>query len=143
MDKPGVIVTPFGALDPDPEPGQRIIPRNIGQGPGMLMINLGLSKSFSFGKPIAPAGVGAAAPSTTEGSSAAQAPAKIPVQRPYHLGLSIYVSNVLNSTNEGNPIGNMSSPFFLKSNGGQNFIFFGPGGAGGNRQVNLSVRLGF
>ncbi|MEJ7616735.1 MAG: TonB-dependent receptor [Pyrinomonadaceae bacterium] len=143
LNKPGVIGTPFGALDPNPEPGQRIIPRNIGQGPGMVMLNLGLSKSFSFGKPIAPAGAGAVAPSTTESSSAAKAPAKIPVQKPYQLGFSIYVNNVLNSTNEGNPIGNMSSPFFLKSNGGQNFIFGPGGGGGGNRQVNLSVRLGF
>ena len=73
-------------------------------------------------------------------------PAKPEIQRPYSLSFSIYASNALNHTNRGNPVGNMASPYFLKSNGTSGMFFFGPGGgggSGGNRQVTLRVRLSF
>lgn len=140
LTKPGVVNTPYGVLDPNPEPGQQLIPRNLGQGPGYLLLNLGINKSFSFGKAIAPA---AATPGTASSTQSSVPPAKAPVQRPYQLQLSAFINNLLNNTNEGTPVGNMSSPFFLKSNSPQNFISFGPGGLGGNRQINLSLRLSF
>ncbi|PYT02707.1 MAG: TonB-dependent receptor [Acidobacteria bacterium] len=37
--------TPFGAFDLDPQPGQVIIPRNFGEGPGFFSVNLRLSKT--------------------------------------------------------------------------------------------------
>lgn len=46
---PGAIVTRFGVFNPTPLPGEQIIPRNFGQGPGYVSVNLGISKTFGFG----------------------------------------------------------------------------------------------
>ncbi|MDQ2975280.1 MAG: TonB-dependent receptor, partial [Acidobacteriota bacterium] len=147
--KPGVVVTPLGAFDPNPVPGQRIIPRNLGQGPGFLSVNLGASKTIKFGRAIRPET--AAAPATgnvvTTASTTASSqkpPAKQPIQRPYQLVFSLYLTNVLNHTNKGTPVGNLASPYFLKSTGTSSTFFFGPGGgSGGNRQFTLSARFSF
>jgi hypothetical protein len=48
---PGAIVTPYGIFNPRPLPGEQIIPRNYGDGPGMVSVNLNLSKTFGFGPP--------------------------------------------------------------------------------------------
>src|SRR5207237_9413764 len=42
--------TRFGAFDLDPQPGQVIIPRNFGEGPGFFSVNLRLSKTVGFGE---------------------------------------------------------------------------------------------
>ncbi len=155
LNKPGVVMTPYGALDPNPSPGQKVIPRNLGQGPTFFSVNLGASKTFKFGRAIPPkmppAGasgnaptVSAAAPKPATGAPAT--PAKPPVQRPYSLVFSVYVTNALNHTNRANPVGNMTSPFFLRSTSTSGIFFFGPGGgggAGGNRQVVMRMRLSF
>jgi carboxypeptidase family protein len=49
LTKPGVVVTKFGAFDTNPAVGAVIIPRNYGQGPGAIISNLRISKSFGFG----------------------------------------------------------------------------------------------
>src|SRR5438477_6244073 len=150
LNKPGVIVTPLGAFDPNPSRGQTIIPRNFGQGPAFFSVNLGVSKVIKFGRAIPPkappanANVVTATAPTTAGNQ--KPPAKPPVQRPYQLSFSIYTNNVLNHANKGTPVGNMASPYFLKSTGTSGMFFFGPGGAGGpggNRQISLRVRFGF
>jgi len=46
---PGAIVTRFGTFNPDPLPGEQIIPRNFGQGPGFISVNMGVSRTFGFG----------------------------------------------------------------------------------------------
>jgi len=146
LSKPGVIVTPLGALDPNPGPGQQIIPRNFGQGPSFISVNLGVVRMIKFGRAIppktAPAPSSGAVATTTNSE---KPPAKQPVQRPYQLVFSIYASNLLNHANRGNPVGNMSSPFFLKSTGSSGLFFFGPGGGGpgGNRQITLRARFSF
>ena len=38
LNEPGVVVTPLGAFDPTPSPGQTIIPRNFGRGPGLSFV---------------------------------------------------------------------------------------------------------
>jgi carboxypeptidase family protein/TonB-dependent receptor-like protein len=154
LNKPGVVMTPYGALDPNPTPGQKIIPRNFAQGPSFLSVNFGGSKTFKFGRAIPPKmppsaasgnapTVSATAPPPAAGAQAT--PAKPPVQRPYTLVFSVYVTNALNHTNRGNPVGNMTSPFFLRSTNTSGLFFFGPGGggAGGNRQVMMRMRLSF
>lgn len=157
LNKPGVIVTPYGALDPNPAPGQKIIPRNFAQGPTFFSVNLGASKTIKFGKAIAPKApaVAATVVAPTVNAAAAPAPAaaagtkpapKPPVQRPYSLVFSVYVSNAFNHNNRSTPVGNMTSPFFLKSTSTAGFFFFGPGGGGGagaNRQITARVRLSF
>lgn len=154
LTKPGVVMTPYGALDPNPAPGQKIIPRNFAQGPTFFSVNLGASKTVKFGRAIEPKAPPAAAAGTAPTVSATSAPpaagaatpAKPPVQRPYSLVFSVYVSNALNRTNASTPVGNMTSPFFLRSTSTSGFFFFGPGGGGGasgNRQITLRMRLSF
>lgn len=158
LNKPGVVVTPLGAFDPNPTPGQRIIPRNFGQGPVFVSVNFGVSKTIKFGRAIPPKSPPTAAAGnvvTTSGNvtttqttttTTSQKPAPKPqIQRPYSLSFSINVNNALNRTNRGTPVGNMASPYFLKSTGTSGMFFFGPGGGGtgGNRQLSLRVRLSF
>lgn len=154
LSKPGVIVTPVGAFDPNPALGQQIIPRNLGQGPGFASLNIGASKTVKFGPAIAPKSpppAGAGNVVTTSGNvvtttaTAPKKPEKPVVQRPYQLSFSIFASNALNHANKGNPVGNMASPSFLKSTTTSNTSFFGPGGggSGGNRQLTLRVRFSF
>jgi len=157
LSKPGVVLTPYGALDPNPLPGQKIIPRNFAQGPTFFSVNFGASKTFKFGHAIAPklppAAAAAAGKAPTVSATAAPTAAstgkpapKPPVQRPYSLVFSVYISNALNHTNASTPVGNMTSPFFLRSTSTSGFFFFGPGGGGGasgNRQVVARMRLSF
>lgn len=157
LNKPGVVVTPLGAFDPNPAPGQPIIPRNFGQGPRFVSVNFGVSKTIKFGRAIQPKSPPPAAAgsvvtatgtvtTTTAPITGSQKPAPKPqIQRPYTLSFSINANNVLNRNNRGNPVGNMASPYFLKSTGTSGMFFFGPGGggSGGNRQVSLRVRLSF
>src|SRR6185312_9843007 len=50
LTKPGVLITHWGAFDPNPTADEQIIPRNFGTGPGSLTTRLGISKTFGFGK---------------------------------------------------------------------------------------------
>jgi hypothetical protein len=59
----GAVVTRFGVFNPTPLSGEQIIPRNFGQGPGLVSVNLGISKTFGFGP--APNSFRSAAPATT------------------------------------------------------------------------------
>ena len=145
LNEPGVVVTPLGAFDPTPSPGQTIIPRNFGRGPGYLSVQLNVAKTIKFGKAIEPkTPPPAGAPRTTTAGSDQKPPAKPPVQRPYAITFSMFASNVLNRTNKGTPVGNMTSPFFLQSPSGSNNFIFGPGGGnGGNRIISFRVRFSF
>ena len=143
LTKAGVVVTPLGAFDPNPAPGQQIIPRNFGRGSAFISVNMGVEKIFKFGRAIEPKTP--PGPPQTTNASAPQAPQpKPPIQRPYTVGFSMYTTNLFNRTNKGTPVGNMASPYFLKSPGGSNNFTFGPGGgSGGNRMVLLRVRFSF
>jgi hypothetical protein len=151
LNKPGVVVTPLGAFDPNPSPGQTIVPRNFGRGPGFVSVNFNIAKVFKFGPAIEPKAPPPGGPATTTanapapaGPAGAKPPTKPPIQRPYSLTFSANINNLFNRNNQGNPIGNMSSPYFLKSASGSNTFFFGPGGgSGGNRTISLRVRLSF
>ncbi len=173
LNKPGLIVTNFGAFDPNPAPGQPIIPRNFGDGPGSVMVNLRISKVFGFG------------PSPEEAANSSQAGGPPPgrwaaggpggggpghgggergggggdrgggmfgggglTNRKYNLTFSIQASNLLNHTNFGPVIGNLGSPLFGQSNSiTSGFGFRGPGGGGfsaaGNRRIELQLRFSF
>ena len=41
--------TPWGDFDINPKPGQKIIPRNFGEGPSFFAVNLRVSRTFGFG----------------------------------------------------------------------------------------------
>ena len=151
LTKPGVIVTPIGAFDPNPVAGQQIIPKNFGQGPTFFSVNIGISKVTKFGRAIPPKTTPPVGPGAVVNSNApatatsTKPPEKPPIQRPYSLVFAIYLTNALNHANKSTPVGNMSSPFFLQSTSTSGMFFFGPGGggSGGNRQVSLRVRLSF
>jgi len=145
LSEPGVVVTPLGAFDPTPSPGQTIIPRNFGRGPGYLSLNVSIGKTFKFGKAIEPKSPPPGGPSTTPATGGDQKPpAKPAVQRPYAINFGVNATNVFNRTNKGVPVGNMSSPFFLQSPSGSSQFSFGPGGSSaGNRVISLRVRISF
>ena len=94
LSKPGVIVTRFGAFDPNPSPGQRILPRNFGSGSPYFTLSLRVSREFSLGRMLIPG----------------------KAERPYKLRLSVSARNLLNTSNPGLPIGNLTSPLFGLSN---------------------------
>jgi hypothetical protein len=138
--------TRFGDFDLAPAPGQELIPRNYGIGPGFFSVNLGISRSISFGNIPAPAAAPAAAAGGTQpAQSGANRPASGPApEKRYTVTFSVNIQNLLNHTNLTNPIGNLSSPQFgqsISSAGG----FGGPGGssAAGNRRMQVQVRFGF
>jgi carboxypeptidase family protein len=94
LSKPGVVVTRFGAFDPNPVPGQPIVPRNFGSGSPYFTVSLRVSREFSLGRLRVPSRA----------------------ERPYKLRLSISARNLFNTLNPGLPIGNLTSPFFGLSN---------------------------
>ena len=47
-NKPGIVRTPYGLLDPNPSPDQKPIPRNYGRGPGQIMLNMRVGRTFNF-----------------------------------------------------------------------------------------------
>src|SRR5205823_7221286 len=54
LSRPSVVHTAFGVFDTNPLPGQTIIPRNYGQSPGVISINMRLSRTWGFGERPAP-----------------------------------------------------------------------------------------
>jgi hypothetical protein len=100
--KPGVIATPYGLLDPNPTPDEKILTRNFGRGPGTMSVNLRVTKTFSLGPKPA-----------TDGD-----------KPPYTLSFAMASRNLLNHTNPGPIIGNITSPLFGHANQ--------PSGGGGN-----------
>jgi hypothetical protein len=89
-----VVVTRFGAFDPNPSVGQSIIPRNFGSGPAYFTLSVRLSREFTFGSLTMP----------------------LMAERSYKLKLSVSARNVLNTVNPGLPVGNLASPLFGLSN---------------------------
>src|SRR5207245_3767893 len=49
-NKPGLIQTSYGLLDPNPSAGERLLSRNFGRGPGQYNVNLRIAKVIGFGK---------------------------------------------------------------------------------------------
>ena len=144
--------TRFGDFDLDPKPGQELIPRNYGMGPGFFAINLGMSRAFMFGNVPGSAAAAArpagAAPAPAQGQAAGARPSGgggSSAEKRYTLTFSVNFLNLLNSTNLSNPIGNLSSPRFGESTSTSGSFGFGPSGsaAAGNRRIQLQVRFGF
>jgi hypothetical protein len=46
----GIVCTPFGNFNLEPAAGEALIPRNYGQGPGFVSVNMRVSKTWAFGK---------------------------------------------------------------------------------------------
>src|SRR5262249_38543293 len=148
VSKPGLVQTAYGLLDPNPMPGQPTLSRNLGRGPGVISLNLRVTKTFEFGHE-APSAQLARSPSGTGGgnpgvfSPGGQQVSRSTASRRYNLMISLSTRNVLNHTTPGPIIGNITSPLFGFANQ--------PAGSGGsgfseaanNRRLELQMRFTF
>jgi len=124
-NKPGLIQTAYGLLDPNPAPDERILHRNYGRGPGTVFFNAHLTKAVKLGPRPAETGKGEA-------------------RRPYTLSFTAEMVNLLNHTNPGPIIGNITSPLFGRANqpaGGAGFAGFSE--AANNRRFEFQTRFTF
>ncbi|HEX7997281.1 MAG TPA: carboxypeptidase regulatory-like domain-containing protein [Pyrinomonadaceae bacterium] len=156
LSKPGIISTPYGIFDPNPEPGQELIPRNYGTGPSTFTVNLGISKTFSFGgrseAAAAPSGGGRGGGGGRRGGGGFGGGGRrgggagmgngSPESR-YNLTFGLQIQNLLNRTNAGTPVGNLSSSLFGQSLSTAGGFGFGTGRCPDNRCVSAQVRFSF
>jgi hypothetical protein len=114
LSKPGIIFTRLGAFDPNPAPGQALIPRDFGAAAGIMQVNLRASKTIRFGSAT-----------KAQGSSKAG-------EQPYALTFTVQGLNIFNHTNNGAFIGNLNSPLFGQANSSLT-----------PRRIDLGVRFTF
>ena len=140
--QPGAIQTPYGLLDPNPTPAERLVPRNFGRGPGSLLVNLRVSKTIGFGREET-----ASAKAAGSGSSGLRGFfATAPAPHPYNLVISMAMRNIINHTNPGPIIGNIASPLFGQANQPSDATALGGGGfseSANNRRLELQARFTF
>ncbi len=132
-NRPGVIQTVYGLLDPNPTPDERILHRNYGRGPGTISVNMHITKAVKLGPKPAEA-----AQSRSRSSGGSE------IKRPYTLSITMEMVNILNHTNPGPIIGNITSPLFGRANqpaGGGGFAGFSE--AANNRRLELQARFTF
>jgi hypothetical protein len=154
-NQPGVIKTVYGYLDPNPVPGEPILPHNFGRGPSLFSVDLRISRTFALRRGH---GERAARPAGDTGGAAVAAPVAGPARRNgiggfdgastavsdaslgknYQLTVSASGRNIFNHVNQGPIIGNINSPLFGQSNelaaGNQ---------ASSNRRLEFQLRLAF
>ena len=153
--KAGLIATRYGLLDPNPGPGDTTLPRNYGRGPGSLLFNLRIGRTFSFGgSGEAPAVTGQVpgggdnrrnSPGFTLGGAGPMT-ATAASGRRYNLSVSMSIRNVLNRTNPGPIVGNITSPLFGRANQTAGAGVLGGTGfseSANNRRLELQTRLTF
>ncbi len=141
LSKPGLIDTIYGWLDPDPSPGEQILPRNYGRGPGMISVNARLGKTWGFG-PERESASGATPLGAGHNSGFHSVFSDVSTSRRYNLTLSISARNLLNHVNEGPIIGQITSPLF----GEANSVAGGYGAfaeTANNRRLELQTRFTF
>lgn len=135
LTRASVVHTPWGVFDTQPMPGQTIIPINYGNGPGVFVLNMRVSKDFHFGPPLPQE-----KPATpAAGAKQARAGKKPEIQKKYMLGLGVSAENVLNHVNLAPPVGVLGSPLFGRSTALSGT--FGSGSA--NRTVNVEMYFRF
>ncbi|MGC4054216.1 MAG: carboxypeptidase regulatory-like domain-containing protein [Paludibaculum sp.] len=154
--KLGVVRTPYGLLDPNPSSGQALLPRNFGRGPGQIMLNMRIGRTFTFGSrearaPIStnPGGVSAGSGGSARADSGSPfslggaAAGGGTASRRYSLLVSMQIRNLTNHNNPGPIIGNITSPLFGQANqpaGSGNSLF---SESANNRRLELQMRLTF
>lgn len=154
---PNIVSTPYGTFNLTPGPGDTIVPRNYGVGPGQLNLNMRLAKTFSFGgepSSTAPGGGwggghggehhgggpgGGLGPGGLSGGGGPRQLFGSTANKRYSLEFSIFAHNLLNTTNLSNPVGNLSSPLFGHSNSTAGGFF----SSSANRMFQLGVRFSF
>ncbi|MDQ6676011.1 MAG: TonB-dependent receptor, partial [Acidobacteriota bacterium] len=154
--------TNFGDFNLSPAPGARIIPRNYGDGPGAFTVNLRLSKTWGFGEstrgrgnantggggpggggPGGRGGGGRGGPGGFGGGGMGGMFGGGGTDKRFNLTLSVNARNLLNHVNEGDYSGNLTSPYFGRSNSLATGGFGPPGGATNNRRLDFQIRFAF
>ncbi len=134
-NKAGLIQTQYGLLDPNPAANEPTLPRNSGRGPGYVMVNLGLTKLFEFGR--APASeVAQSGGSKRSGSE----------EHRYTISLNASIRNIINHDNPGPIIGDITSPFFGRANQSAGAASLGGTGfleSANNRRMEFQVKFIF
>ncbi|MET0625381.1 MAG: carboxypeptidase regulatory-like domain-containing protein [Pyrinomonadaceae bacterium] len=168
LSRASVRRTAFGDFDLDPQPGFAIIPRNYGRGPAFYSVNLRASKTIGFGEvPASRAAAGGAGGGRRGGGGGGGGrrggggggrggggrggfggggEGGEGAESRYNLTLSLSVQNLFNNPSLGTPTGNLNSPFFGQSNGGNGRFGFGGGRGGQNagaRRIDLQLRFAF
>ena len=153
--RPGVVATGYGLLDPNPTPDEPLLPRNFGRGPGQVMLNMRVGRTFRFGTTREGAaaantggGVGGGgevrgAPSSPFGAAAGSQAGGTSTARRFSLTVSMQIRNLTNHNNPGAIIGNIASPLFGRANqpaGSGNALF---SESANNRRLELQTRLTF
>lgn len=132
-------VTRYGSFDVNPAPGTPLIPRNYGEGPNFIVVNLNTSWTVGLDKWLRPA---AAAPATNAAPGTATAQ-RAPEPR-FRLTITFNIQNLFNNVNFNTPVGDLSSPFFGQSTGiAGSFGGGSPVSAGGNRRMQTQIRFSF
>jgi hypothetical protein len=149
-NKPGLIQTSYGLLDPNPSPGERLLPRNFGRGSGQYSVNIRIAKVIGFGKERgaggdARPGGGSSNPlQAATGRGLGGLIGTPTTSRRFNLSIGLSIRNVLNHTNPGPIIGNITSPYFGLANqiaGGQNGEGFYE--TANNRRLESQIKFTF
>ncbi len=142
LTKSGLVDTPYGWLDPNPSPGEPIVPRNFGRGPGQFSVNMRLGKTFGFGPERQSSAGGPGPMGGGHNSGFHSIFGDTPTSKRYNLTVSISARNLLNYVNEGPIIGQITSPLF----GQANQVAGGYGAfaeTANNRRLELQMRFLF
>jgi hypothetical protein len=156
--KPGLIQTRYGLLDPNPSPGDRLLHRNSGRGPGQYNANLRVAKVIGFGAAREASagntrsGGAGSNPGSSAGNTLQAATGRglggllgtPSTPHRFNLSIGLSIRNLLNHTNPGPIIGNITSPYFGFANqiaGGQNGEGFYE--TANNRRLESQIKFTF
>jgi hypothetical protein len=150
LNRPGLIQTKYGLLDPNPGPGETILSRNYGRGPGQYNVNLRMAKTIGFGHERGSAGEArpASGPANTMQAATGRGLGGLigspTTPHRYNLSIGLSVRNLFNHTNPGPITGNITSPYFGFANqiaGGQNGEGFYE--TANNRRLESQIKFTF
>ena len=120
VNRPGVIATPYGLLDPNPAAGETVLGRNAGRGPWIVYLNMRITKTWGFGSEKSTGEVVSSRGSGQSGQVLTQPPRSVfsaptTIHR-YRIAVGLSIRNLLNHTNPGPIIGSIASPLFGSAN---------------------------
>ncbi len=155
---PGIIATPYGYLNPNPQPGQPLLRRNYGTGPAQFSFNLRVSRTWGFGETKFSGPSGGARASSGGGPGGGgrggggfggfgggggpRGGGGGSTDHRYNVTLSVNARNLFNHVNYAAPVGVIGSPFFLREtsiSGG----FAAEQTPTDNRRIDLQLRFQF
>ncbi len=158
-DPANVVNTPLGDFDTVPQPGEMLVPANIGNSPSSVTLNLRLNRSFGIGPKV---GETAGPPPGGRGGFGGGGPrgggrggfgggfgggmrggmrgGMANSGRKYSLSFNAQALNLFNNINRGTPVGNVTAKSFNQSTGLAGGIFSTASAA---RRVFLQVAFQF